>query len=76
MAAAGKSALFDTWMLRESDLVQAAARAYGERLVAEQVRGVGSEAGRCAAGCEFSKNLRNGRFYLFIPAQLYTVKKL
>ncbi|KAA0193937.1 hypothetical protein HAZT_HAZT007026 [Hyalella azteca] len=41
MAAAGKSGVFETWMLRESDLVQAAARAYAERLVAEQVSPAG-----------------------------------
>ena len=33
---AGKSGLFDTWMYDESDLIQGAARAYGERLVCEQ----------------------------------------
>jgi len=36
MAAAGKPALFDTWMLQESDLIQAAARAFGDRLIAER----------------------------------------
>jgi len=36
MAQAGKEGQFDTWMLQESDLVQGAARAYGERLVAER----------------------------------------
>lgn len=35
--AAGKAKLFQTWMLEESDLVQDAARAFGERLVSEQV---------------------------------------
>lgn len=29
LMAAGKQKLFDTWMLQESDLVQAAARAFG-----------------------------------------------
>jgi len=36
MAAAGKEALFDTWMLQESDLIQSAARAFGDRLIAER----------------------------------------
>jgi len=36
MMMAGKAGLFDTWMLQESDLVQGAARAYGERLISEQ----------------------------------------
>lgn len=34
---AGKSGLFDTWMLQESDLIQAAARAYGERIISKEV---------------------------------------
>ena len=33
MKAAGKKELFGTWMLQESDLIQGAARAYGDRLV-------------------------------------------
>jgi len=36
MMKAGKEGLFDTWMYDESDLVQAAARAYAERLISEQ----------------------------------------
>lgn len=36
MAKAGREGTFKTWMLEESDLIQAAARAYGERLVAER----------------------------------------
>ena len=36
MAAAGKAGVFDTWMLEESDLIQAAARAYGDRLIADR----------------------------------------
>lgn len=35
MMKAGKEGRFDTWMYREQDLVQAAARAYGERLISE-----------------------------------------
>ena len=35
-AAAGKAGVFDTWMLEESDLIQAAARAYGDRLIADR----------------------------------------
>lgn len=35
MAKAGKKNLFDTWMYKSSDLVQHAARAYGERLVSD-----------------------------------------
>ncbi len=35
-AAQGKEGFFSTWMLQESDLVQAAARAYGDTLVAEK----------------------------------------
>ena len=38
MMAAGKEKLFDTWMYDCSDLVQGAARAYGERLVSEQCK--------------------------------------
>ncbi|XP_047469325.1 acyl-coenzyme A oxidase 3, peroxisomal-like [Penaeus chinensis] len=36
LMAAGKAGLFDTWMMQESDLVQAAARAFGERLISDQ----------------------------------------
>jgi len=36
MAKAGRDGMFETWMLRESDLVQGAAKAFGERLIAEQ----------------------------------------
>ena len=35
MMKAGKKGRFDTWMYKEQDLVQAAARAYGERLISE-----------------------------------------
>lgn len=35
MVKAGKSKLFETWMYESSDLIQHAARAYGERLVSE-----------------------------------------
>ena len=35
-AAAGKAGVFDTWMLEESDLIQAAARAYGDRLIGDR----------------------------------------
>ena len=35
MAKAGRDNLFETWMYESSDLVQNAARAYGERLVSE-----------------------------------------
>ena len=34
---AGKEGMFDTWMYEESDLIQGAAWAYGERLISEQV---------------------------------------
>ena len=37
MAKAGKEGMFKTWMLEESDLIQGAARAYGERLVSERL---------------------------------------
>lgn len=36
MMQAGKTGMFDTWMMQESDLVQDAARAFGERLVSGQ----------------------------------------
>ena len=35
MMKAGKEGRFDTWMYKEQDLVQSAARAYGERLISE-----------------------------------------
>lgn len=35
MMKAGKKGRFETWMCKEQDLVQAAARAYGERLISE-----------------------------------------
>lgn len=35
MMKAGKEGRFDTWMFQEQDLVQAAARSYGERLISE-----------------------------------------
>ena len=35
MMKAGKKGRFDTWMYKEQDLVQAAAQAYGERLISE-----------------------------------------
>lgn len=38
MMKAGKKGRFDTWMYKEQDLVQAAARAYGERLISECFR--------------------------------------
>uniref|UniRef100_H2YL28 Peroxisomal acyl-coenzyme A oxidase 3 n=1 Tax=Ciona savignyi TaxID=51511 RepID=H2YL28_CIOSA len=40
LSEAGNSQLFDTWMLQESDLVQSAASAYGERVVSEQIADV------------------------------------
>ena len=33
MMKAGKNAIFETWMLKNQDVVQAAAHAYGERIV-------------------------------------------
>ncbi len=36
MMQAGREGLFDKWMYDESDLIQSAAKAYGERLVSEQ----------------------------------------
>merc|ERR1712141_542361 len=36
MATAGKEAMFNTWMMEESDVIQAAARAFGDRLIAER----------------------------------------
>lgn len=40
MMMAGKEKLFDTWMYQCSDLVQHAARAYGERIVSERCSAV------------------------------------
>jgi len=36
MAAAGKAGMFNTWMMEESDVIQGAARAFGDRLIAER----------------------------------------
>jgi acyl-CoA oxidase len=36
MAAAGKEAMFNTWMMEESDMIQGGARAFGDRLIAER----------------------------------------
>ncbi|ESO87713.1 hypothetical protein LOTGIDRAFT_127454 [Lottia gigantea] len=36
MMEAGKAGIFETWMLKESDLVQAAARSFGDRLISDQ----------------------------------------
>ena len=36
MAAAGKEGMFNTWMMEESDVIQGAARAFGDRLIAER----------------------------------------
>ena len=44
MKSAGKEGLFETWMYNESDLIQAAGRAYTERLVAEAFAPVASPA--------------------------------
>jgi len=38
MMKAGKEKLFETWMLENSDLVQLAARSFGERLVSDQTQ--------------------------------------
>ncbi|CAH1789068.1 unnamed protein product [Owenia fusiformis] len=40
MKKAGKEGMFETWMYQESDLIQAAARSYGERLISEQFKAV------------------------------------
>jgi acyl-CoA oxidase len=37
---AGKKGLFDTWMMKESDLVQAAAYAFGELLISQRTQAV------------------------------------
>lgn len=36
MAAAGKKNMYNTWMLQESDLIQASAKSFGESLIAER----------------------------------------
>merc|ERR1712038_1748249 len=36
MAAAGKEGMFNTWMMEESDVIQGAARSFGDRLIAER----------------------------------------
>lgn len=36
MMKAGKDGVFDAWMYEQSDAIQAAAKAYGERLISEQ----------------------------------------
>lgn len=41
---AGKEGLFNTWMYDESDLIQHAAKAFGERLVSDQFLEVSSKA--------------------------------
>lgn len=46
MMKAGKENLYDTWMYKESDLIQMAALSYGERLVCEQFeRAIQEKAG-------------------------------
>ena len=47
MAKAGKEGTFQTWMLQESDLIQGAARAYGERLVSEKYGSCRLRCGDC-----------------------------
>ncbi len=37
MMAAGKSGIFDSWSLQNQDMVQAAAHAYGERIVSAKI---------------------------------------
>ena len=37
MAAAGKEGMFNTWMMEESDVIQGAARSFGDRLIAERL---------------------------------------
>merc|ERR1711970_235742 len=44
MARAGRAGMFETWMLQESDRVQGAARAYGERLISDQTLNVMASA--------------------------------
>ena len=40
MMKAGQKGLFDTWMHKESDVIQGAAHAYGDRLISEQFHAV------------------------------------
>jgi len=40
LAEAGRAGLFESWMLQESDSVQGAALAYGERLISDQTMNV------------------------------------
>ena len=44
MKKAGKEGLFDTWMYEQSDEIQAAARAFGERLCSDQFMRVRQDA--------------------------------
>ena len=39
MAAAGRDGTFTTWMLHESDLIQMAARSFGDNLIAKRYNG-------------------------------------
>ena len=39
MMAAGKAGIFDSWSLQNQDMVQAAAHAYGERIVSDTSKG-------------------------------------
>lgn len=47
MMKAGKSKLFETWMHESSDLIQAASRSYGERLVIERCEIIRQSADPC-----------------------------
>ena len=38
MAAAGRDGTFTTWMLHESDLIQMAARSFGDNLIAKRYK--------------------------------------
>ncbi|CAL4175991.1 unnamed protein product [Meganyctiphanes norvegica] len=44
MAKAGRAGMFEAWMLHESDRVQAAAKAYGERVISDQTLNVMADA--------------------------------
>lgn len=44
LAEAGRAGLFESWMLQESDSVQGAALAYGERLISDQTMNVMDQA--------------------------------
>ncbi|CAL4175990.1 unnamed protein product [Meganyctiphanes norvegica] len=44
MAKAGRAGMFEAWMLHESDRVQAAAKAYGERVISDQTLNVMTNA--------------------------------